>query len=83
MTDVVDAPSTVRPINHWIAGAAYPGRSGRTGPVFNPATGEQSGAVDFASVEEVDLAVQSAQGGVARLAGVVAREAGRALLRDS
>ena len=61
MTDVVDAPTTVRPINHWIAGAAYPGRSGRTGPVFNPATGEQSGAVDFASVEEVDLAVQSAR----------------------
>ncbi len=61
MTDVVDAPSTVKPINHWIAGAAYPGRSGRTGPVFNPATGEQSGAVDFASVEEVDLAVQSAR----------------------
>ena len=61
MTDVVDAPSTVRPINHWIAGAAYPGRSGRTGPVFNPATGEQSGAVDFASVEEVDLAVHSAR----------------------
>jgi malonate-semialdehyde dehydrogenase (acetylating)/methylmalonate-semialdehyde dehydrogenase len=61
MTDVVDAPSTVKPINHWIAGAAYPGRSGRTGSVFNPATGEQSGAVDFASVEEVDLAVQSAR----------------------
>jgi malonate-semialdehyde dehydrogenase (acetylating)/methylmalonate-semialdehyde dehydrogenase len=61
MTDVVDAPTTVKPINHWIAGAAYPGRSGRTGPVFNPATGEQSGAVDFASVEEVDLAVQSAR----------------------
>ena len=61
MTDVVDAPSTVKPINHWISGAAHPGRSGRTGPVFNPATGEQSGAVDFASVEEVDLAVQSAR----------------------
>jgi malonate-semialdehyde dehydrogenase (acetylating)/methylmalonate-semialdehyde dehydrogenase len=61
MTDVVDAPTTVKPINHWIAGAAFPGRSGRTGPVFNPATGEQSGAVDFASVEEVDLAVQSAR----------------------
>ena len=61
MTDVVDAPSTVRPINHWISGAAYPGRSGRSGPVFNPATGEQSGAVDFASVEEVDLAVAAAK----------------------
>ena len=49
MTDVVDAPAAVKPINHWISGAAYAGQSGRTGPVFNPATGEQSGAVDFAS----------------------------------
>jgi malonate-semialdehyde dehydrogenase (acetylating) / methylmalonate-semialdehyde dehydrogenase len=61
MTDVVDAPSTVSPINHWISGAARPGRSGRSGPVFNPATGEQSGSVDFASVDEVDQAVQAAK----------------------
>ncbi len=61
MTDVVDAPVTVKPINHWISGARYRGQSGRTGSVFNPATGEQSGAVDFATVEEVDRAVQSAR----------------------
>ena len=61
MTDVVDAPATVKPINHWISGAVFASRSGRTGPVFNPATGEQSGAVDFASAEEVDLAVQAAK----------------------
>jgi len=61
MTDVVDAPAAVKPINHWIAGASYAGQSGRTGPVFNPAAGEQSGAVDFASVEEVDKAVQTAK----------------------
>ncbi len=61
MTDVVDAPTTVKPINHWISGARYPGQSGRTGPVFNPATGEQKGAVDFATVEEVDRAVQAAK----------------------
>ncbi len=61
MTDVVDAPATVKPINHWISGARYPGQSGRTGSVFNPATGEQSGAVDFATVDEVDRAVQSAR----------------------
>ncbi len=61
MTDVVDAATTVEPINHWISGAAYAGRSGRTGPVFNPAAGEQSGAVDLATVEEVDLAVQAAR----------------------
>ena len=61
MTDVVDAPAAVKPINHWISGSRYEGRSGRTGPVFNPATGEQTGSVDFASVEEVDAAVQAAK----------------------
>ncbi|MGH3049521.1 MAG: aldehyde dehydrogenase family protein, partial [Gaiellaceae bacterium] len=61
MTETVDAPAAVKPINHWIAGARYAGESGRTGPVYNPATGEQSGAVDLASVEEVDRAVQAAK----------------------
>jgi malonate-semialdehyde dehydrogenase (acetylating) / methylmalonate-semialdehyde dehydrogenase len=61
MTDTLDAPAAVKPINHWISGAAYGGRSGRSGPVFNPATGRQSGAVDFATVEEVDRAVQAAK----------------------
>src|SRR5258707_10913000 len=65
MTDVASAPAisastAVKPINHWISGQAYAGQSGRSGPVFNPATGEQSGAVDFATVEEVDKAVQAA-----------------------
>ena len=61
MTDVLDAPAAVKPINHWISGAPYAGTSGRSGPVFNPATGQQSGAVDFATVEEVDRAVQAAK----------------------
>ena len=61
MTDVVDAPAAVKPINHWISGSRVAGGSGRTSPVYNPATGIQSGAVDLASVEEVDRAVQSAK----------------------
>jgi malonate-semialdehyde dehydrogenase (acetylating) / methylmalonate-semialdehyde dehydrogenase len=61
VTDVVDAPAAVKPINHWISGASYAGTSGRSGPVFNPATGQQSGAVDFATAEEVDRAVQAAK----------------------
>jgi malonate-semialdehyde dehydrogenase (acetylating) / methylmalonate-semialdehyde dehydrogenase len=48
-------------ISHWIGGRSVEGQSGRTGPVFNPATGEQTGAVDFASVEEIDAAVASAK----------------------
>src|SRR6478672_8135180 len=61
MTDVVDAPAAVKPINHWISGRRTTGTSGRTGPVFNPATGEQSGAVDLATTDEVDAAVQAAK----------------------
>jgi malonate-semialdehyde dehydrogenase (acetylating)/methylmalonate-semialdehyde dehydrogenase len=55
------APADTKPINHWIGGEKVAGTSGRSGPVWNPATGEQTGAVDFATVEEVDAAVQTAR----------------------
>ena len=65
MTEIAEAPAAqgadVPRISHWIGGAAVPGESGRSGPVWNPATGEQSGAVDFATVEEIDRAVQAAK----------------------
>jgi malonate-semialdehyde dehydrogenase (acetylating)/methylmalonate-semialdehyde dehydrogenase len=48
-------------INHWIGGKLVGGESGRTGPVYNPATGQQIYEVDFASVEEVDAAVEAAK----------------------
>jgi malonate-semialdehyde dehydrogenase (acetylating) / methylmalonate-semialdehyde dehydrogenase len=48
-------------IGHWIGGETVRGSSGRKGPVFNPAAGEQTGEVDFASVEEVDRAVAAAK----------------------
>ncbi len=60
MTELIEAPPAVKPINHWIGGGTYAGKSGRSGPVYNPATGAQTGAVDFASVEEIDAAVQAA-----------------------
>jgi malonate-semialdehyde dehydrogenase (acetylating)/methylmalonate-semialdehyde dehydrogenase len=44
-------------ISHWINGAVVAGTSGRSGAVFNPATGVQSSTVDFASVQEIDAAV--------------------------
>ncbi|MBI4171342.1 MAG: CoA-acylating methylmalonate-semialdehyde dehydrogenase [Actinobacteria bacterium] len=65
MTEIAEAPTGraagIARISHWIGGATVPGESGRSGPVWNPATGEQSGAVDFATVEEVDRAVQAAK----------------------
>ena len=44
-------------ISHWINGAIVVGTSGRSGAVFNPATGVQTSTVDFASVQEIDAAV--------------------------
>ncbi len=52
-------------ISHWIDGAVTAGTSGRTGPVFNPATGLQSGEVDLATAAEVDTAVASAKAAAA------------------
>jgi malonate-semialdehyde dehydrogenase (acetylating) / methylmalonate-semialdehyde dehydrogenase len=60
MTETI-APPTAKPIHHWIGGKSVPSTSGRSGPVWNPATGEQTGAVDFATVEEVDAAVHAAK----------------------
>jgi malonate-semialdehyde dehydrogenase (acetylating)/methylmalonate-semialdehyde dehydrogenase len=48
-------------IGHWFGGKSVRGESGRKGPVYNPATGEQSGEVDFASIEEIDRAVAAAK----------------------
>jgi malonate-semialdehyde dehydrogenase (acetylating)/methylmalonate-semialdehyde dehydrogenase len=48
-------------IGHWIGGEPVRGSSGRKGPVYNPATGEQTGEVDFASAQEIDRAVATAK----------------------
>ena len=47
-------------ISHWVDGRTLAGSSGRTSPVYNPATGEQTAVVDLASTAEVDLVVRSA-----------------------
>ena len=49
----------MKTIRHWIDGKPHGGESGRTGPVYDPATGEQQAEVAFASPREVDLAVQA------------------------
>ncbi|GIF38325.1 CoA-acylating methylmalonate-semialdehyde dehydrogenase [Actinoplanes xinjiangensis] len=48
-------------IAHWIGGAETAGTSGRVGPVFNPATGEQIASVDLANAAEIDAAVEAAK----------------------
>jgi malonate-semialdehyde dehydrogenase (acetylating) / methylmalonate-semialdehyde dehydrogenase len=60
-TPPVEREQDLKRINHWIGGRAVAGQSGRSGPVYNPALGVQTGEVDFATREEVDLAVQAAK----------------------
>lgn len=48
-------------IPHWIGGKEVPSSSGRTSPVYNPATGEQTGEVGLADTSEVDEAVATAK----------------------
>jgi malonate-semialdehyde dehydrogenase (acetylating)/methylmalonate-semialdehyde dehydrogenase len=60
-TPPVEHEQDVKRISHWIGGQTVEGKSGRSGAVFNPALGQQTGAVDFATPEEVDLAVQTAK----------------------
>jgi malonate-semialdehyde dehydrogenase (acetylating)/methylmalonate-semialdehyde dehydrogenase len=55
------AGADIARITHWIGGKRVEGASGRSSAVYNPATGRQSGALDLASVEEVDAAVQAAK----------------------
>jgi malonate-semialdehyde dehydrogenase (acetylating)/methylmalonate-semialdehyde dehydrogenase len=65
MTEVAEpreqTAQAVTPISHWIDGTHVKGRSGRSGPVYNPAVGVQTGEVAFASPDEIDAAVQAAK----------------------
>jgi malonate-semialdehyde dehydrogenase (acetylating)/methylmalonate-semialdehyde dehydrogenase len=47
-------------IAHWIDGKATAGDSDRTGPVYDPALGQERRRVHFASSGDVDAAVQAA-----------------------
>ena len=47
-------------IQHWIGGKQAAARSGRSGEVFNPATGQVRAKIGFADAAEVDAAVAAA-----------------------
>ncbi len=56
-----DVAAGLRNVNHWIGGRPCASESGRSGVVWNPATGEAQAAVALASAAEVDDAVESAR----------------------
>jgi malonate-semialdehyde dehydrogenase (acetylating) / methylmalonate-semialdehyde dehydrogenase len=47
-------------VTHWIGGKAWDGVAERQGDVYDPATGQVTGKVDFATPAEVDAAVAAA-----------------------
>ena len=47
-------------VSHWIGGQPWAGAAERHGDIYDPATGEVTGTVDFASAAVVDDAVASA-----------------------
>jgi len=57
----VDAGPTLRSVDHWIGGELVGSTSGRTAPVWNPATGLEQARVALASDAEVDCAVAAAK----------------------
>ena len=48
-------------LTHWISGKHVEGTSGRSGAVYNPATGEVGSRVPLASKAELDTAVEAAK----------------------
>ncbi len=51
----------MKQLHHFVNGEPVTGTARRVGPIFNPATGEQTGEVPFASPGEIDQAVTAAR----------------------
>jgi len=56
---IADVSVGIDVINHWIGGKPVASKSGRSGDVFNPATGEVRASIGFADAAEVDTVVAS------------------------
>jgi malonate-semialdehyde dehydrogenase (acetylating)/methylmalonate-semialdehyde dehydrogenase len=50
----------MKQVAHWVGGQRVPGTSGRVGPVYNPATGEQTATVNLGTAADLDAAVETA-----------------------
>ena len=50
----------MKKISHWVNGKVSTETSGRTGDIYNPATGKVSGTVEFASIAQVGAVVDVA-----------------------
>jgi len=58
---IADVSAALGSIDHWIGGKPVQSKSGRSGIVWNPATGQAQAKIAFASDEETDRAVAVAK----------------------
>ncbi len=70
-----------REIHHFIGGKTVPGTSGRTGPVYNPVTGEVQAQVHLASADEVRGAIATAEAAFPAWAAVNPQRRARVMFR--
>jgi len=73
--------TTLHDITHWIGGQRVAGAAGRTGEVFNPATGEVTGLVQLGDAATVDAAVQAAKAAFPAWADTPALRRARVMFR--
>ena len=79
--ETTQAAAQVPEIGHWVQGKRMPGASGRTGPVYNPATGSPRVRVALASAAEAAAAVATAQAAAPGWAATPALQRARVLFR--
>jgi malonate-semialdehyde dehydrogenase (acetylating) / methylmalonate-semialdehyde dehydrogenase len=68
-------------LGHYVGGANVPGKSGRSGPVFNPATGTVHATVAYASADETRMAIQTAKAALPAWAATPPLQRARVLFR--
>ena len=68
-------------LGHFIAGRQVSGTSGRTGPVYNPATGVLRGHVAFATADETRAAIAAAEAALPGWSSVTPLQRARVMFR--
>ncbi|MDH3512683.1 MAG: aldehyde dehydrogenase family protein, partial [Gammaproteobacteria bacterium] len=71
----------IRTIAHWINGRTEAGSAARHGPVFNPATGEQTASVPMANSADMDAALAAASAAFPGWAATPAVKRARVMFR--
>jgi malonate-semialdehyde dehydrogenase (acetylating)/methylmalonate-semialdehyde dehydrogenase len=80
-TQLDTAAAAVTTVGHFIGGHLRAGSSGRTGPIFNPATGQVTANVSFASQQETQAAIQAARAALPAWSETPALQRARVLFR--